>query len=65
MKISFEAARKNAGLTQAQACEKLGVSKPTLSSYESGKPEPRLGIILKMSEIYGCEINDLKEVSGE
>ena len=39
--------RINAGLTQEQLAEKLGIAKSTLSGYESGNREPTVATIAK------------------
>lgn len=47
-------AREKAGLTQAQAVEKLGIPKAqTLSAYENGKNSPPLEKIGEMCVLYG------------
>lgn len=38
-------AREKAGLTQKQLAEKAGIATITLQQYESGKRQPRLGIL--------------------
>ena len=42
IQISIAAARVNAGLTQAEMAEKLGVSKATIVSWERGKTVPKI-----------------------
>lgn len=41
MRITLEAARVNARLTQAEAARRIGVNKKTLSSWERGKTVPK------------------------
>lgn len=53
IKISYEAARVNANLTQIQAAEKLHVSRTTLQNWEQGKTEPKASNIKDMEEVYG------------
>lgn len=50
-KITIKAARVNAGLTQKQAAEQLGIAPQTLSQYEK-KGAVKIKIIKKMSEVY-------------
>ena len=38
-KIKLAAARKNAGLTQSEVAERMGVSKQTIVNWENGKVE--------------------------
>lgn len=42
MSITLKAARINAGLTQAEIAEKVGVSKPTYKKWEQGTSEPKV-----------------------
>jgi DNA-binding XRE family transcriptional regulator len=41
VKMTLEAARRNVGLTQKEAAEKLGISNKTLGSWENGITFPR------------------------
>ena len=52
-KITIKAARVNAGLTQKEAAEKLGIAYQTLSSYEKNNKSIRLEVLEKMCSIYG------------
>ncbi len=52
-KITLEAARVNAHLTQNEAAEKLGVSRSTIQSWESGRTAPSVIQANRISEIYG------------
>lgn len=51
-KITLEAARVNAGLTQVESAEKLGISVVTLRNYELGKNSPTWDTVRKMEVIY-------------
>lgn len=53
MKISIRAARVNAGLSQGDAAEKLGVHKSTISNWEREKTYPNAMEIKKICEVYG------------
>lgn len=55
-KITLEAARVNAGLTQKEAAEQLGISYQTLSRYENNSGIIRQDMIKKMSELYGMPV---------
>lgn len=59
MEITIKAARINKGYSQAQAAEKLGVCKDTLSNYERGKSYPPVPVLKKMEDIYGVPYNQL------
>lgn len=56
-KFKLKAARINAGLKQAEAAEKLGVSISTLKKWESTDPEkrayPKQPQIEKLCSLYG------------
>lgn len=55
-KITLKAARVNAGLTQQEAAEKLGISYQTLSRYEGESGNVRQEMLKKMSELYEIPI---------
>ena len=61
MKISLRAARINAGLTQAQAAEKLSIDRTTRMRWESGKSSPKLADVQRMCRLYGISTADLAE----
>ena len=52
-KIILKAARVNAGLTQKEAAEKIGISYQTLSEYEKDESKVNLAMIKKMCSVYG------------
>lgn len=56
-KISLEAARVNAGLTQKELAEKLGVSNTTIVNWEKGKTEPTYPQLIKISELSGIPLD--------
>lgn len=58
MKLTPKAARVNAGLGQAEAAERLGIHKTTLSNYETGKTMPGMKTGMNMAELYGISIDD-------
>lgn len=58
-RLGMIAARKRAGLTQEQVAERMGVSTPQISRWETGKdgiPSQRLSA---MTEAYEADINEL------
>ena len=61
MKITLKAARVNAGLTQAQAAERLSIDRTTLMRWESGKSSPKLADVQRMCQLYGISTADLAE----
>lgn len=48
--------RKNAGYTQSQAAEKLGISKSALASYEKDSDKLPLSVFIKMAELYDFDV---------
>lgn len=52
--MNFKKYRELAGLTQAQAAEKLGISTDSVRRYETGFREPRATDLKHMAELYGC-----------
>ena len=44
--------RKNAGLSQEQVAETLGLSRQAISKWESGQGKPDIENIIKLSELY-------------
>lgn len=59
VKLTLKAARVNAGLTQIEAAEKLGISKTSLHNYERGKSVPNIRVIKRIEDVYGVEYKDL------
>ena len=60
MKVTIEAARVNAGLTQSEAARLAKINKKTLSSYERGKRLPKVDVLNSLCQIYGCTMDDIK-----
>lgn len=55
--------RKEAGLTQRELAEKLGVSDKTISKLETGNGLPDAGNMLPLCDLLGISVNEL--LSGE
>lgn len=51
--------REVARITQQQLADLLEVSRQTIVRFENGTYEPRSSELKKMSEIFGCTIDDL------
>ena len=51
--------RKEKGMTQREIAELLMIRQNTFSQYECGKREPKIAVLKKMSEIFGCSIEEL------
>ncbi len=56
-KITLEAARVNAGLTQKELAEILGVSRTTVVNWEKGNTEPTISQLKKLSELSGIPMD--------
>lgn len=57
IKISLEAARVNAGLTQEQAASKLGVSRGTIINWEKGRIAPRIPEMDRIAKLYQIPVD--------
>ena len=49
--------RKQQKLSQQQVSEQLGITRVALSHYETGKREPNLRMLQKLSEFYNVSID--------
>ena len=58
-KISLEAARVNAGLSQKEVAKKLNVSNKTISNWENGKTFPSAEKITELCSLYGTSFDNL------
>lgn len=59
MAITLRAARINAGYTQMEAANKIGVSKESISNWERGKSYPDVPQLKKIEELYKVDYKDL------
>ena len=55
LKISLKAARVNAGLTQEQAADRIGIARQTLVNYETGKTFPDIKTLRRIADVYGID----------
>lgn len=53
--------RKQAGISQKELAQRLGVNQASVCLWESGKNSPRVGRLQKIAEILGCTVEDLFE----
>jgi transcriptional regulator with XRE-family HTH domain len=58
-KISLEAARTNAGLTQKEVAKALGKSNKTVCSWEKGKSFPNAMEIDALCKLYGVSYDNI------
>lgn len=59
IKISLEAARVNAGLSQKEVADKLNVSNKTVCSWEKGKTFPSAEYIEALCTLYGLPYDNI------
>lgn len=57
--------RKQAGLTQEELAEKLEVARSTITQWETGCSSPRMGMIQKLSGVFGVTPAELLLEDGE
>lgn len=57
LNISLKAARTNAGMTQKEWAENLDVTVDTVLNWESGKSEPKLSQLKRISELSGIPMD--------
>lgn len=59
LKITWAAARVNAGLTQDEVAKKLKIGKQTLVNWEHGDSEPKISQALAMCDLYQVHIDNI------
>ena len=59
MQITLTAARTNAGYTQAEMAEKLGVSRASLHAWETGKQEMKPAYLYAICQLTGFGPDDI------
>ena len=61
LKENIKKARLNAGLTQLEVAEKLGLAQAQYTRWENGGRNPRDETVDKLAEIFGISIDYLKD----
>lgn len=56
---NIKSLRESRGLTQAKLGDAVGVSDKAVSTWESGKREPRMGTAEKLAEFFGVTVSAL------
>lgn len=56
-RISLAAARVNAGLTQKEVAEAIGISNVTLIKWENGETVPTADKAEQLARLYKCPLN--------
>jgi transcriptional regulator with XRE-family HTH domain len=64
MKARLKNLREAAHLTQKEAAEKIGVGQSAVSMWENGESVPRTETLIKIANVYNCEISDLFETQS-
>ena len=59
VKLSLAAARVNAGLTQQEMADKMGVARSTVIDWESGKREMKSAYIIAFCAVTGITTDDI------
>lgn len=59
MKENLKRMRLEKGFTQKNMCDLLNVSHNCYASYEQGRTEPNIEMLVKISEIFNCSIDYL------
>lgn len=58
-KITLKAARVNAGLTQKEVAEKMGVSVQTINKWENKSGTIKMGYAKKICKLFKKNINEI------
>ena len=58
MALTLKGARANAGFTQKEVSQRLGITTVTLSNWEKGKTFPKVDQIFRLADLYGVSVND-------
>lgn len=58
-KITLKAARVNANLTQTEAAKRIGVTRDTISNWETGKSSPNVRMVKVIEKVYGVPYDSL------
>lgn len=64
LKISWAAARVNAGLTQEEVAKAMHVTKNTVVAWEKYKTEPSISQGRSLSELYNMPLDNISTVGG-
>lgn len=59
LKVTLKAARVNAGLSQKEAANRIGITTDTLSNWERGKSYPNAIYINRIECVYSVKYDDI------
>lgn len=51
--------RQISGMTQAEVADRVGLTRQAISSYESGRTQPDLDMLVKLADLYQVEATDI------
>lgn len=57
--MNLKEMRKKQGLSQQDMAKIIGADQKTYSNYENGKTDPTLKTVLKLSDYFGCTLDEL------
>lgn len=61
---NIKKARLSREISQEILAERVGVSRATISAWESERNEPNIGMAIKISEVLHCDINEIAYGTG-
>lgn len=62
--VKLKELRKNAGFTQLQMAERIGVARTTYAEYEQGKIQPPIDKIQRICRTFGISTTELVEIEN-
>jgi putative transcriptional regulator len=62
---SLKVYRAREDITQGELAERVGVSRQTINSIETGRYDPSLELAFKLAHEFGCSIEDIFEFDAE
>ena len=51
--------RAKVNLTQEEVARELNIDRSTVAKWETGKADPRAEMLVKLSKLFGCSIDEL------
>nr|DAQ92727.1 MAG TPA: Helix-turn-helix XRE-family like protein [Caudoviricetes sp.] len=63
-RLSYKEQRKKAGYSQKTVADLLGISVSAVSLYETGKADPSVAVLHKLSALYRCTLDELMKGEG-
>ncbi len=56
--------RAKVNLTQEEVARELNIDRSTVAKWETGKADPRAEMLVKLSKLFGCSIDELMTADG-